>query len=121
MINKIEVKKTGVGEYRVTYSVDSDKDLSDALRQCKNSIRKIDIKEDADVGLASYGGSYTFDQLDKKYGSDYSFDNMNIWFKNGDTWLKDTWFKYYGFTHELDVFTQDPNFDLDTFLSGKNT
>ena len=64
MINKIEVEKFR-DKYDITYSVDSGKNLTDILRRCKNSIEEIRIKEDADVGLASYGGSYTFDQLDK--------------------------------------------------------
>ena len=115
MINKIKTEEYFYNKYEVTYSVDSDKDLSDALRRCKNSIRTIDIKEDADVGLASYGGSYTFDQLDKEYGSDYSFDNMYIWFKNDDTW-----FTYYGYKYKLEVITQDPNFDLEAFVAEKS-
>jgi hypothetical protein len=117
MINKIKTEEYFYNKYEVTYSVDSGKDLSDALRQCKNSIDTIDIKEDADVGLASYGGSYTFDQLDKKFNLNYlNFDYMYIYFKNDDTW-----FVYYGYENELNVITQDPNFDLDTFLSEKNT
>jgi hypothetical protein len=117
MINIIKAGKSWDNEYRVIYSVDSGKDLIDALRQCKNSIDSIEIKEDADVGFASYGGSYTFDQLDKEFDLNHLyFDKMYIHFKNDDTR-----FAYYGYENELNVITQDPNFDLDTFLSEKNT
>ena len=53
MINKIEVGEYFDNKYEVTYSVDSDRSLTDILRRCKNSIEEIRIKEDADVGLAS--------------------------------------------------------------------
>lgn len=38
MINKIEVGEYFDNEYKVTYSVDSDRNLTDILRRCKNSI-----------------------------------------------------------------------------------
>ena len=116
MINKIEVGKYVHDEYKVTYSVDSDRSLTDILRRCKNSIEEIRIKEDADVGLASYGGSYTFDQLDKEFDLNYlEFDTMYIRFKNDDTW-----FIYYGYEHKLNVITWDPDFDLEAFAAEKS-
>ena len=116
MINKIEVGKYVHDEYKVTYSVDSDRSLTDILRRCKDSIKIITIKEDADVGLASYGGSYTFDQLDKEFDLNYLFfDEMYVFFKNDDTC-----FRYKGFEDELKVTTQDPNFDLEAFAAEKS-
>lgn len=116
MINKIEVGEYFDNKYEVTYSVDSDRSLTDILRRCKNSIRRINIKEDADIGLASYGGSYTFDELDKKFDLNYLFfDEMYVFFKNDDTC-----FRYKGFEDELKVTTQDPNFDLEAFAAGKS-
>ncbi|MCI7624506.1 MAG: hypothetical protein MSS54_09455 [Clostridiales bacterium] len=115
MINKIEVEKFR-DKYDITYSVDSGKNLTDILRRCKNSIEEIRIKEDADVGLASYGGSYTFDQLDKEYNLNYlNFDVMYVDFKNDDTR-----FTYYGYQNELSVITRDPDFDLEAFAAGKS-
>ena len=115
MINKIEVEKFR-DKYDITYSVDSGKNLTDILRRCKNSIEEIRIKEDADVGLASYGGSYTFDQLDKEFDLNYLFfDEMYVFFKNDDTC-----FRYKGFEDELKVTTQDPNFDLEAFAAEKS-
>ena len=115
MINKIRVRKDSDG-CAIIYSVDSEKELADILRRCKNSIKKITIKEDADVGLASYGGSYTFDQLDKEYDLNYLFfDMMYIHFKNDDTW-----FVYYGYQHKLRVITRDPDFDLEAFAAEKS-
>lgn len=116
MINKIRVRQDSNG-YTIIYSVDSGKSLADALRQCKSSIEEIIIKEDADVGLASYGGSYTFDQLEENYNLDYlNFDSMSVYFENDDTW-----FKYYGFENELRVITRDPNFDFETFIAEKKS
>ena len=110
MINKIEVRKS-FDRYSITYSVDGDISFTDILRSCKNSIRSIWIKEDADIGLSSYGGSYTFDELDKKFDLNYLFfDEMYVFFKNDDTCLR-----YKGFEDELSVTTQDPNFDLEAF------
>ena len=116
MINKIEVEEYFDNKYKVTYSVDSDRSLTDILRRCKDSIEEIRIKEDADVGLASYGGSYTFDQLDKKYNLNYlNFDVMYVDFKNDDTR-----FTYYGYQNELSVITRDPDFDLEAFAAEKS-
>ena len=115
MINKIKVEKF-LNKYDITYSVDSGKNLTDILRRCKASIEEIEIKEDADVGCASYGGSYTFDQLDKKYNLNYPFfDAMYIDFKNDDTR-----FAYYGYQNELSIKTRDPNFDLEAFVVEKS-
>ena len=115
MINKIEVRES-FDRYSITYSVDGDISFTDILRSCKNSIRSIWIKEDADIGLASYGGSYTFDQLDKEFDLNYlEFDTMYVFFKNDDTW-----FIYYGFKYKLNVITRDPNFDLEAFAAGKS-
>ena len=115
MINKIEVEKFR-DKYDITYSVDSGKNLTDILRRCKASIKEIEIKEDADVGCASYGGSYTFDQLDKKYNLNYlNFDVMYVDFKNDDTR-----FTYYGYQNELSVITRDPDFDLEAFAAEKS-
>ena len=116
MINKIEVGEYFDNKYKVTYSVDSDRSLTDILRRCKNSIEEIRIKEDADVGLSSYGGSYTFDQLDKKFDLNYlDFDTMYIDFKNDDTW-----FIYYGYKYKLNVITRNPDFDLEAFVAEKS-
>ena len=115
MINKIRVRKDSDG-CTIIYSVDSEKELADILRRCKDSIKKITIKEDADVGLASYGGSYTFDQLDKEFDLNYlDFDVMYVDFKNDDTW-----FVYYGYKYKLNVITRDPNFDLEVFAAEKS-
>lgn len=115
MINKIRVRKDS-DECAIIYSVDSGKELADILRRCKNSIEEIRIKEDADVGLASYGGSYTFDQLDKEYNLNYlNFDVMYVDFKNDDTR-----FTYYGYQNELSVITRDPDFDLEAFAAEKS-
>lgn len=116
MINKVRVRHDSDG-YTFIYSVDNEKNFTDALRQCKSSIKKIIIEEDADVGLASYGGSYTFDQLDEMYDLDYlEFDSMYVFFENDDTW-----FKYRGFKHELSVITMDSNFDFETFIAEKKS
>jgi ribonuclease BN (tRNA processing enzyme) len=115
MINKIKVEKF-LNKYDITYSVDSGKNLTDILRRCKASIEEIEIEEDADVGCASYGGSYTFDQLDEKYNLNYPyFDAMYIDFKNDDTR-----FVYYGYQNELSIKTRDPNFDLEAFVAEKS-
>ena len=115
MINKIEVRES-FDRYSITYSVDGDISFTDILRSCKNSIRSIWIKEDADIGLSSYGGSYTFDELDKKFDLNYLFfDEMYVFFKNDDTC-----FRYKGFEVELKVTTQDPNFDLEAFAAEKS-
>ena len=115
MINKIKIEKS-FDKYCVEYSADSDIDLTDILRSCKNSISHISIHEDADVGLSSYGGSYTFDQLDEKFDLNYLlFDDMYVFFENDDTC-----FEYKGFKYELTVITRDPNFDLETFVAEKS-
>ena len=52
MINKIEVGKYVHDEYKVTYSVDSYRSLTDILRRGKNSDEEIGTHAFADVGLA---------------------------------------------------------------------
>ena len=115
MINKIKIEKS-FDKYCVKYSADSDINLTDILRSCKNSISHISIYEDADVGLSSYGGSYTFDELDEKFDLNYLlFDDMYVFFENDDTC-----FRYKGFENELEIITQNPNFDLETFVAEKS-
>lgn len=114
MISKVGIGRSFDG-YSVTYHVDGSKSFIDILRKYKDCIRHIDIDEDADVGLKSYGGSYTFDELDKEFDLNYPyFDKMWVFFKDDDTY-----FLYKEFEDKLVVGTHDPNFDLDTFLSKK--
>ena len=116
MINKVKMTKS-FDRYEAAYSVIDSKDFIDILRECKNSISYIRIHEDADVGLSSYGGSWTFDELEEKFDLNYPyFDEMYIYFKTDDTC-----FIYKSFENKLKVITQDSNFDLETYVSEKST
>lgn len=113
MLSKVGTARS-FDRYTVTYDVSDSKSFIDVLRTYKDSISYIRIHEDADIGLSSYGGSYTFDELDEEFDLIYPyFDEMCVFFKD------DTCFIYKGFKDKLEVVTQNPNFDLDTFLSEK--
>lgn len=116
MMKIVELEKYySFDRYTIEYSLYGGKGLMDTLRACKNSIRDIRIHEDADVGMASYGGSYTFDELDKNFDLNYPyFDMMFIHFKSDDTYLI-----YEAFEDKLTVKTRNPNFDLEAFLTEK--
>lgn len=114
MISKVGIERS-FDRYMVTYHVSDSKSFIDILRMYKDYIRHIRIDEDADVGLESYGGRYTFDELDEDFDLNYPyFDEMWVFFKDDDTY-----FLYEEFENKLLVGTHDPNFDLDTFLSEK--
>jgi hypothetical protein len=116
MLSKIGTE-ISFDKYVTEYNVNDSKSFFDILRIHKDYISHITIYEDADVSLSSYGGSYTFDKLDEKFDLNYPyFDDMYIFFKDDDTC-----FRYKGFEDKLEVITQNPNFDLDTFLSEKKS
>lgn len=116
MLSEIGIERS-FDKYKATYNVNDSKSFIDMLRMHKDYISYIRIYEDADVSLSSYGGSYTFDELDEKFDLNYPyFDEMYVFFKDDDTC-----FRYKGFEDKLEVVTQNPNFDLDTFLSEKKS
>lgn len=116
MINKVEIAKS-FDRYKATYTVMDSKDFIDILRECKNSISYIRIHEDTDISLSSYGGTYTFDELEEKFDLNYPyFDEMYVYFKTDDTC-----FIYKSFENKLEVITQDLNFDLETYISEKKS